>query len=83
MKVLVCIDGEPHTTRAIQHAISLGLYRPAEVTALHVIDPWLKQFYNEIHAQGRKQYLEHVDACLRENAEWVHKDLVRCVWRKV
>ena len=74
MKVLVCIDGEPHTTRAIEHAISLGLSRPAEVTALHVVDPWLKQFYNEIYAQGRKQYLEYVDACLQENAERVRKD---------
>ena len=74
MKVLVCIDGEPHTTRAIEHAISMGLSRPAEVTALHVVDPWLKQFYNEIHAQGRKQYLEYVDACLQENAERVRKD---------
>ena len=74
MKVLVCIDGEPHTRRAIEHAISLGLSLPAEVTALHVVDPWLKQFYNEIHAQGRKNYLEYVDACLQENAERVHKD---------
>ena len=74
MKILVCIDGEPHTRRAIEHAISLGLSGPAEVTALHVIDPWLKQFCNEIHAQGRKQYLEYVDACLQENAERVHKD---------
>lgn len=74
MKVLVCIDGEPHSTPAIEHAISLGLSRPAEVTALHVVDPWLKQFYNEIHAQGRRQYLDYVDACLRENAERVRKD---------
>ena len=74
MKILVCIDGEPHTKRAIERAISLGLSRSAEVTALHVIDPWLKQFYNEIHAQGRKQYLEYVDARLQENAERVHMD---------
>ena len=74
MKVLVCIDGESHSTPAIEHAISLGLSRRAEVTALHVVDPWLKQFYNEIHAQGRKQYLEYVDACLQENAERVHNN---------
>lgn len=69
MKILVCIDGEPHTRGAIERAISLGLSRSAEVTALHVIDPWLKQFCNEIHAQGRKKYLKYVDDCLRENAE--------------
>ena len=74
MKVLVCIDGESHSTPAIEHAISLGLSRRAEVTALHVVDPWLKRFYDEIHAQGRKQYLKYVDACLQEHAERVHMD---------
>ena len=74
MKILVCIDGEPHTKRAIERAISLGLSRSAEVTGLHVIDPWLKQFYNEIYSQGRKQYLEYVDDCLQERAERVHQD---------
>ena len=69
MKILVCIDGESHTRGAIGRAISLGLSRPAEVTALHVIDPWLKQFHNEIYAQGRQRYLEYVDACLLEQAE--------------
>ena len=77
MKILVCIDGEPHTRRAIERAISLGLSRSAEVTALHVIDPWLKQFYNEIYAQGRKQYLEYVDDCLRQNAERAHGEFDR------
>ena len=74
MKVLVCIDGEPHTRGAIEQAISLGRSRSAEVTALHVIDPWLKQFYNEIYAQGRKRYLEYVDSCLREDAGQVQRE---------
>lgn len=77
MKILVCTDGEPHTRGAIERAISLGLSRSAEVFALHVIDPWLKQFYNEIYAQGRKQYLEHVDRCLQENAERAHGEFAR------
>lgn len=77
MKILVCIDGEPHTRGAIERAISLGLSRSAEVTALHVIDPWLKQFYNEIYAQGRKRYLEYVDDCLQENAERAHGEFDR------
>jgi len=69
MRILVCADGELHSKNAIKKAISLGLFVSAEVTALHVIDPWLKTFYNEIYAQGRKQYLEYVDKCLQENAE--------------
>ena len=74
MKILVCIDGEPHSNSAMQRAIFLGLSLPAEVTALHVIDPWLKKFYNELYSQGRKQYLEYVDECLRVKAEQVCRE---------
>ncbi len=74
MKILVCIDGEPHSKNAIQRAISMGLSLPAKVTALHVIDPWLKKFYNEIYSQGRKRYLEYVDECLLAEAEQVQKE---------
>ena len=77
MKVLVCIDGESHTSGAIERAIALGLSRPADVTALHVIDPWLKQFHNEIYAQGRRQYLDYVDECLQEEAVRVHREFER------
>jgi len=73
VKVLVCVDGEPHSNRAMQQAISLGLSLPAEVTALHVINPWLKKFYNELYSQGRKQYLEYVDECLQAEAKQVHE----------
>ena len=68
MKILVCLDGEPHTRGAIEHAISLCLSERAEVIGLHVVDPWLRQFYSEIYAQGRKEYLEWVDECLRTEA---------------
>ena len=74
MKILVCIDGEPHTAGAVERAISLGLSRSAEVTALHVIDPWLKQFHNEIYAQGRRQYLDYVDHCLRDKADHARRE---------
>ncbi len=58
----------------MQRAISLGLSLPAEVTALHVIDPWLKKFYNELYSQGRREYLEYVDECLQAEAGQVHRD---------
>jgi nucleotide-binding universal stress UspA family protein len=74
MKILVCIDNEAHSRSAMQRAIFLGLSMPAEVTALHVIDPWLKKFYNELYSQGRKEYLEDVDECLRAEAEQVQKE---------
>tara|TARA_Y100000817_G_scaffold314584_1_gene313983 strand:- start:235 stop:684 length:450 start_codon:yes stop_codon:yes gene_type:complete len=69
MKILVCADGESHSTIAIKKAVSMGLSLTAEVTALHVIDPWLKTFHDEIYAQGRRQYLEYVEECLEVNAE--------------
>jgi len=72
--ILVCIDGEPHSKAAIQWAIQLGLSVPAEVTALHVIDPYLKKFYNELYAQGRKQYLEYVDECLQDAADEARRE---------
>jgi nucleotide-binding universal stress UspA family protein len=74
VKILICIDGEPHSNSAIEKAISLGLSRQADVTALHVIDPWLKKFYNELYSQGRREYLEYVDECLQEKAEQVRVD---------
>ena len=74
MKILVCVDGEPHSRSAIQRAISLGLSQSAEVTALHIVDPWLKKFYNELYSQGRKQYQEYVDECLLDKAEQVHEE---------
>ena len=74
MKILVCIDGEPHSRNAIQWSIFMGLSLPAEVIALYVIDPWLKKFYNELYSQGRKRYLEYVDECLQAEAEQVQKE---------
>lgn len=63
---MIAVDGEPHTNSAIAEAARLAraLGRPAAI--LHVEDPYLKQFSNEIYAQGREEYLEHVDRCLGE-----------------
>lgn len=64
--IVIAVDGEPHTNSAILEAVRLAraLDRPARI--LHVEDPYLKQFSNEIYAQGREEYLEHVDRCLAE-----------------
>jgi nucleotide-binding universal stress UspA family protein len=77
LTILVCIDGEPHSKGAIQWAIRLGLSLPAEVTALHVIDPYLKKFYNELYSQGRKQYLEYLDESLQGSAEQACKEFTQ------
>jgi nucleotide-binding universal stress UspA family protein len=41
----------------------------ARLTAVHVKDPYLKQFASELYAQGRQAYQDHVDACLTEIAD--------------
>jgi nucleotide-binding universal stress UspA family protein len=74
MKILVCSDGQRHSQAAMQWAIHQGLTLPAEVTALHVIDPWLKKFYNELYSQGRQRYLDYVDECLQAQSDRVRNE---------
>ena len=81
MRIVVCTDGQPHSRAALKWAIDRGLSKTAEVTALHVIDPWLKKFYNELYSQGRQRYLDYVDACLQAQSEIAHKEfseMCRC-----
>jgi len=66
--ILVAIDGEPHTERAVERALSLAAENGVSVVAVHVKDPYLKQFASEIYAQGREEYLSHVEACLEAQA---------------
>ena len=79
MRILVCVDGEPHTSGAVERAIELTRAESAELIGLHVIDEWLRQFSSEIYAQGRKEYLEWVDQCLEDKASEVRKAfMARC-----
>ena len=64
--ILIAVDGESHTNSAIAEAARLARALDRPVAILHVEDPYLKQFSNEIYAQGREEYLEHVDRCLGE-----------------
>jgi len=59
--ILICVDGESHTDTAIQWTLNIAKMTGAELTVLHVRDTYLRQFYNEIYAQGRREYLDHVD----------------------
>ena len=69
VRILVAIDGEPHTDAAVKWALDLARDRDLEAVAIHVKDPYLKQFSNEIYAQGRKEYLDHVEDCLDAKAK--------------
>lgn len=73
-RILLCLDGEPHTEEVIKWALELASRLSAEITAVHVKDPFLKQFYNDIYAQGREEYLDHVEQCLSAKAKQLVED---------
>ena len=68
-KILLCTDGEPHTARAEEYALTLALCCGAGLTALYVIDPFLKKFTNEIYAVNRDECREHLESSLRREGE--------------
>jgi len=76
MRILVCTDGQPHSRAAMQWAVSQGLSKQAEVAALHVIDPYLKKFFDELYSQGRQRYLDYVDECLQAEADKARREFV-------
>jgi len=68
-RILLAVDGEPHTNEAVCWALDLALSLGVALNPVHVRDPYLKQFSTEIYAQGREEYLEHVQECLEETAQ--------------
>ena len=66
--ILLAVDGEPHTEEAVRWALDLAIGLGMKLKPVHVRDPYLKQFYNDIYAQGREEYLEHVQDCLEQKA---------------
>jgi len=71
--ILLAVDGEPHTDEAVRWACDLALGLGVALNPVHIRDPYLKQFSNEIYAQGREEYLEHVQRCLEEKAQVVRE----------
>jgi nucleotide-binding universal stress UspA family protein len=68
-KIIVCIDGEKSTEKAVQYALGLTMAFKGKLTALHVINPYLKKFADEIYAVGRNEYRDHIDRELTKEAE--------------
>ncbi len=68
--ILLCVDGEPHTEKALRHALMLAGALAAKLTALYVVDPYLKKFTHEIYAVNREACRAHLDRALEaEGAE--------------
>jgi nucleotide-binding universal stress UspA family protein len=67
--IIICIDGEEETKKAIDYATEITGACKGYLTALHVINPYLKKFADEIYAVGRIEYIDHIDKELRKEAE--------------
>ena len=80
--LLLLTDGEAHSDKAEGWTMEYASMNTASVTVLHVIDPYLKQFYNEIYSQGRKEYLEHVEKEINLHGEKT-MDRVRTMAKKL
>ena len=66
--IILCIDGEQETKKAIGYAIEITRACKGELTALHVMNPYLKKFADEIYAVGRIEYRNHIDTELRKGS---------------
>lgn len=62
-RILLCVDGEPHSAVACAQAIELAR-GGAALDALYVIDPFLKKFTNEIYAVNREACCDHLERSL-------------------
>jgi nucleotide-binding universal stress UspA family protein len=68
-RILLCIDGEPHTAAACARALDLARIHHAAIDALYVVDPYLKKFTNEIYAVNRNECRDHLDRSLAAEGE--------------
>lgn len=68
-RLLLCVDGEPHTEAACTQALDLARTHGAALDAVYVVDPYLKKFTNEIYAANRDACREHLDRSLAAEGE--------------
>jgi nucleotide-binding universal stress UspA family protein len=68
-KIIICIDGETGTEKAVNYAVDITRALNAKLTALHVINPYLKKFADEIYAVGRIEYTRYIEKELTQEAE--------------
>lgn len=67
-RILLCLDGEAHSTQACTQALMLAR-DGAALDALYVVDPYLKKFTNEIYAANRDECRAHLDRSLAAEGE--------------
>lgn len=67
-RILLCLDGEPHTAAACARALGLARGGGA-LDALYVVDPYLKKFTHEIYAANRDECRAYLDRSLAAEGE--------------
>jgi nucleotide-binding universal stress UspA family protein len=67
-RILLCLDGEPHSATACARALELAR-DGAALDALYVVDPYLKKFTSEIYAANRDECRAHLDRSLAAEGE--------------
>jgi len=67
-RILLSIDGEPHSAAACAQALHLAR-DGAALDALYVVDPYLKKFTTEIYAANRDECRAHLDRSLAAEGE--------------
>lgn len=70
--ILLGIDGEEHTLRAMEEAIGIASAFNARLVGLHVRDEWIllsKMVSHELYATGRQEYRDYVRLRLGEKAQ--------------
>lgn len=68
-RILLCVDGEPHSEAACTQALDLARTYQAALDAVYVVDPYLKKFTHEIYAANRDACREHLDRSLAAEGE--------------
>lgn len=68
-RILLCLDGEPHSEMACASALELARIHRAALDALYVVDPYLKKFTHEIYAVNRNECRDHLDRSLAAEGE--------------
>lgn len=64
-QILICTDGENHSVKAENYAVTLACCLPASLTGLYVQSTFLHKFVHEIYAVGRNECKDHIDTSLR------------------
>lgn len=68
-RILLCVDGEAHSTKAVALALDLAECHGATLDGLYVVDPFLKKFTDEIYAINREECRAHLDRSLRAEGD--------------